>query len=130
MHKRLWVAQLVVGLFFVIVGVLHFVVPDGLPARMAWMYDLSGPMHLFTGIVEVLGGLGLILPGLTKVASWLTPLAATGLGLLMAGAIVWHVGRGETPNVVVNLVLIIVLAYIAWGRWRLHLLPVRSATSE
>ena len=120
MHTRLWAAQIVAGLFFIIVGILHFLVPDSLPGQLDWMYDLSEPLHYVTGVAEVLGGLGLILPGLTRRGTWLTPLAATGLILLMAGAIVWHLGRAEFTNVATNLAMILVLAFIAHGRWRAH----------
>lgn len=123
MHTRLWAAQIVVGLFFIVIGVLHLVVPDNLPGQLEWMYDLSENLHYLTGVAEILGGLGLILPGLTRRWTWLTPLAATGLILLMAGAIVWHLGREEFTNVATNVILVLALSFIAYGRWRAHPLP-------
>lgn len=123
MHRRLWAAQIVIGLFFVFIGIQHLVVPDGLPSQLEWMYDLSTPLHLVTGVAEILGGLGLILPGLTKIGTRLTPLAALGLMVLMTGAIIWHIRRGELFNVGTNLVVIIILAYIGYGSWRAQPLP-------
>ena len=117
-HRILWVAQVVFGLYFVVTGVIHFVVPDGLPGPMEWMYDLSDPLHIVSGTAEILGGLGLILPGLTKIRPGLTVYAAAGLVIVMVGAAVWHLGRGEAGNIVLNLVLAAILAWIAYGRAR------------
>lgn len=119
-HDRaLWVLQWLFGVYFLAIGIMHFVVPEGLPAQLAWMYELNDTLHVVTGIAEVLGGLGLILPSITRIRPELTPLAGMGLIVIMVGAVVWHVGRGEMLNVGVNVVNAIVLAYIAYGRWRL-----------
>jgi len=116
MNKALWTAQLIAGLFFLYTGVLHFIVPEGLPDAFAWMYDLSDTLHIVTGVAEILGGLGLILPAVTRIQPQLVPLAAAGLALLMAGAVVYHLGRGEYQNVVSNVLWIVVTGFIAWGR--------------
>lgn len=50
----------------------------------------------------------------------LTPLAAAGLVIIMVGAVVYHAGRGEGQNIVFNLVLAALLAFVAWVRWRGH----------
>ncbi len=99
---------------------MHFIVPDGLPSQMSWMYDLSTGLHVVSGIAEILGGLGLILPAVTGIRTELVPLAAGGLALVMVGAIVYHVGRSETQNIFFNVVLIAVLGFIGYGRYRLH----------
>lgn len=127
MHRLLWVLQVVFGLYFITIGVMHFVVPDGLPDLMGWMYELSDTLHLVSGTAEILGGLGLILPGLTRIRPELTVLAALGLAVVMAGAAIWHLGRGEAVTIVLNLVNMAVLLFIAWGRWRVHPLEARSA---
>lgn len=131
MHdKVLWVLQWLVGLYFITFGVLHLIVPEGLPGPISWMYDLSDTLHLVTGVAEILGGLGLILPALTRIIPILTPLAALGLAVVMLGAVVWHAGRrGEIQNVVVNLVNVVVLGYLAYGRWRLAPIEPRSGGS-
>lgn len=107
------------GLYFIAIGVLHFVVPEGLPAPLEWMYDLSDTMHAITGVAEILGGLGLILPGITGIRPELTIAAAVGLLVVMIGALVWHVGREEFQNMGFNVFLALVMAYIAYGRARL-----------
>ena len=59
----LWVIQVLFGIYFVVVGVMHFVVPEGLPGPMEWMYDLSDTLHVISGTAEILGGLGGISEG-------------------------------------------------------------------
>ncbi len=120
-HNRiLWILQWVFGLYFVFVGIMHFVVPDGLPQMMDWMYELDDGVHYASGAAEILGGLGLILPGLLKVRPELTVYAALGLIAVMIGALIWHAGReGEAANIGTNVFNILVLAYIAYGRSRL-----------
>ncbi|MDH4119927.1 MAG: DoxX family protein [Acidimicrobiia bacterium] len=127
MNRALWILQILLGVYFLAVGVMHFIVPDGLPSTMSWMYDLSTGLHVVSGVAEILGGLGLILPAVTGIRPALVPLAATGLALVMAGAIVYHIGRGETQNVVFNVVLIALLGFIAYGRSRLHPHKTRAA---
>ena len=120
MNALLWILQVLLGVYFTAMGILHFIVPSGLPPPMNWMYELSGGLHYFTGTAEVMAGLGLILPGLTKVQTRLTPLAGSGLVILMGGAIVWHVQRGEFQSIGMNFVLGFIAAFIAYGRWQLR----------
>lgn len=116
-NRTLWIVQVVLGVYFVAVGISHFIVPEGLPDAMAWMYDLSDPLHIISGSAEILGGLGLIVPGLTKIRPELTVLAAEGLIIVMLGATIWHLTRSES-NFVFNLVLIALLAWITYGRYK------------
>lgn len=126
MHdKALWALQWIFGLYFIAFGVMHFVVPEGLPLQLAWMYDLSDTVHYVSGSAEILGGLGLILPSITRILPSLTPLAALGLIVVMAGAVVFHIGREEYVNIGINVLNVIVLAYIAFGRARLEAITAR-----
>lgn len=106
------------GVYFVAVGIMHFVLPAGLPQQMAWMYDLSGRLHLVAGIAEILGGLGLVLPRLTGIAPRLTAFAAGGLALVMIGAAIWHVSRGEGTMIVGNLIMAAAMGFVAVKEWR------------
>ena len=116
MNRLLWSLQIVLGIYFVAIGAMHFIVPDGLPEPMAWMYELSDPLHIVSGTAEILGGLGLVLPGLTRIRPDLTFWAAVGLALVMLGAIVFHVARGEFPNIFLNAILAGLLAFVARRR--------------
>ena len=127
MNIVLWVLQILLGIYFIFVGVMHFIVPPNLPAVMAWMYDLSPWLHYVSGTAEILGGLGLILPGLVRIQTRLVPLAAAGLVLVMIGAMGYHITRGEFQNLISNLVLAGLLAFVAYGRWRILPLTDRGA---
>jgi uncharacterized membrane protein len=119
-NRLLWVLQIFFGVFFVAMGIIHFVVPEGLPEAMGWMYELSDGLHIVSGIAEILGGLGLILPAVTGIMPELTVWAAVGLVLVMVGAVIWHGSRGEATQIVLNLISAAILAFVAYGRARLH----------
>jgi uncharacterized membrane protein len=126
MNIVLWVLQFILGLYFAVIGVMHFVVPPNLPAPMHWMYELPTWLHYISGIAEIFGGLGLILPALTRIQTRLVLLAASGLVLVMVGAMVYHVTRGEFTNIGMNLILGLLLAFVAYGRWKLSPLMDRN----
>ena len=128
MNKLLWVLQVLFGVYFFFMGVMHFIIPPGLPAMMGWMYELSPALHWFSGIAEILGGLGLILPSVTRIQTRLTPLAGLGLVLVMLGALTWHLQRGEAQNIMFNVVLALVAGFIAYGRWKLSPLEDKSSS--
>lgn len=118
-NSVLWVLQWLFGVYFIAIGVMHFIVPEGLPGPMEWMYDLSDTMHVVVGIAEILGGIGLIVPSLTRIQPQLTVYAAAGLILVMIGAVVFHIDRGENASVATNVIIGAVLAFVAYGRWKL-----------
>ncbi len=120
MHTVLWILQVVLAAVFAMAGVIHFLPPEGLPETMSGMADLPAGVRYFTGTVEILAVLGLILPGLTRIQTRLTPLAAAGLILVMVGAIVWHGQREEFANIVMNVILAALAGLVAYGRWRLR----------
>jgi uncharacterized membrane protein YphA (DoxX/SURF4 family) len=127
MNIVLWVLQVGLGVFFLFTGIQHFILPPGLPAPMAWMYDLPAGLHYFSGTAEILSALGLILPGLTRIQTRLTPLAAAGLVVVMLGAAAWHFPRGEYQNIFMNLVIAALAAFLAYARWRL--VPLKDRAS-
>jgi uncharacterized membrane protein YphA (DoxX/SURF4 family) len=130
MNIVLWVLQVILGLYFLQTGTMHFLVlanvAPTLPPLFGWMYDLSATLHIISGVAELLGGLGLILPGLTKIQTRLTPLAALGLVLTMVGAMVYHISQGEAGLIVQNVVLALLLAFVAVGRFSLSPLKDRN----
>ncbi|PKV76936.1 DoxX family protein [Nocardia fluminea] len=84
--------------------------------KMGWAEPFSEGLIKFIGAAEVAGALGLILPGLFGIATWLVPAAAIGLALVMAGAIITHARRAEWPNVVVTAVLLALAVFVAVER--------------
>lgn len=127
MNILLWILQIFFGLYFFAVGIMHFVLPPGLPAPMAWMYELSPLLHSISGIAEILGGLGLILPAVTRIQTRLVVWAALGLMVVMIAATIYHIPRGEYTNSVLTLINAAIMAFIAYGRARKAPLRDRSA---
>jgi len=81
--------------------------------RMAWVAAVPRSLLLFISVAEILGAIGLVLPGLTHVAPQLIPVA---LGLIQVLAFVFHTSRGESRNASANLVLLGALVFVAAGR--------------
>ena len=125
MNRTAWILQILLAIYFLATGVIHLVVPDGLPDAMTWMYDLSTPLHWVAGLAEIAGGLGLVLPAATRIAPRLTPLAASGLVAVMLSAAVWHATRGEVQSIVGNIVVSALLILIAYVRTRTHPIEAR-----
>ena len=86
---------------------------------------MTGPIPLpglflrFLGVVEVLGAIGLILPGLLRIRPGLTPLAAAGLVIIMIGATVITVLGGDVALALIPLIVGLLAGFVAYGRWRL-----------
>lgn len=118
MNIALWVVAIVLALVFLAAGLSKLVQSkEKLAPRMAWVEDFeTGPIKTI-GALEVLGAIGLVVPGVTGIAPILVPLAATGLALLMIGAIVVHARRGEKQAIPVNVVLLLLAVFVAWGRF-------------
>jgi hypothetical protein len=113
----LWVLQVLLGLFMAVAsGVPKLIVPvEQLPMPI----PIPGPLLMLIGVLEIAGGLGLILPGLFKIRPGLTPLAAAGLGLIAIGGMVYQLMAGEPGNAVFALVIAILCAFVGYGRWQL-----------
>ena len=77
----------------------------------------------FIATCEVLGALGLVLPGLFRIRPGLTPLAAAGLVIIMIGAVVSTLVQGLVGPAILSAVVGLLAAYVAYGRWRLAPLP-------
>ena len=84
--------------------------------RMAYVEDFSDGTIKFIGVTELAGGLGLLLPAIFGVATFLTPAAAAGLALTMFLAALVHVRRDEQPMVLPNLIFLATLVFVLWGR--------------
>lgn len=118
MNTALWIVQGLLAAAFLMAGIMKIAKskPE-LAEKMGWVDDFSEGVIKTIGGLEVLGAIGLILPGLTGIAPVLVPLAAVGLGLTQVGAIVVHGRRGEMQNVVVSAVLLAMTVFVAWGRF-------------
>src|SRR6266566_3641766 len=116
MSTALWIVQGLLAAVFLFAGGAKLVLPlDQLTGPVA----LPGLLLRFIGVCEVLGALGLILPGLLRIRPGLTPLAATGLVIIMIGATVITLVGGMVAVALMNLVVALLAAFVAYGRWRL-----------
>ena len=122
MNVVIWILQIVLAAAFLAAGGMKLARPRPalVSSGMAWAEDFSaGPVKTI-GALEVVGAIGLLLPALTGIAPILTPIAALGLALLMAGAVVVHLRRRETPVPPLVLgVLALVVAVLRFGPYPL-----------
>ena len=119
MNVVLWIVAGVLAAAFLASGLMKLAQPRKkiVDSGMGWAEDFSDGAVKGIGALEVLGALGLILPAVFDVATVLVPIAATGLALIMLGAAVTHARRKESQMVVVNVVLLLLAAFVAWGRF-------------
>jgi hypothetical protein len=125
----LWIVQGLLALLFLFAGGMKLVLPlEALQGPVA----LPGLFMRCIGVAEVLGALGLILPGLLRIRPGLTPLAAVGLVLIMIGATVVTVAGGQLAPALMPVVVGLLAVFVAFGRWRLAPLraPSRAAASN
>ena len=123
MTRALWIVQGLLAIIFLIAGGMKFVMSlEELTKQM----PLPGLFLRFIGAVEVLGAIGLILPGLLRIRPGLTPLAAAGLAIIMIGATVTTLASGEVAMALIPLLVGLLAAFVAYGRWRLA--PYRASS--
>ena len=122
MNVILWILQVLLGLLFIWAGGFKLVMPASELAAQAATGGtaLPGMFLKFIGLCELLGGFGLILPGVFKTRQYLIPLAALGLLIIMIGAIVFVLMNGDVATAVTNVVISLMLAFVAYGRSRLR----------
>ena len=127
MNIALWIVQVLLALFFLMAGSSKLMTPvDELAQQMGWVNDFPTWLPTFIGAVEVLGALGLILPAATRIQPILTALAADGLATIMLLAAIFHISRGEFGPVGLNVVLLLLAGFVAYGRWKLAPIAPRS----
>ncbi|MET9485430.1 DoxX family protein [Nocardia sp. NPDC006630] len=118
MNVFLWIVQALLAALFLMSGLAKAAQPkDKLTEQYPWMHNFSQAAVRFIGAVELLGAIGLIAPAATGIAPILTPLAATGLAIVMALAAALHIRERESRGIVVSLVLFLLAAFVAWGRF-------------
>src|ERR1044072_20408 len=122
MNILLWILQILLAIVLLFAGGTKFYY------TIEQMLSMRPPNHIvfpgwfihFIGVCEILGALGLVLPGLLRIKPYLTALAAIGLTIIMIGAVVvtaMSVGIGPAiPTVIIGLLC----AFVAYGRTKLR----------
>ncbi len=128
LNISLWTVQVLLALGFGAAGLMKLITPiDTLSLSMAFAADVPEWLTRFIGAAEVAGAIGVILPALTRIRPWLTPLAAAGFAVIQVLAIVFHATRGELAmSLPANLVLLALSLYVIWGRTRAQPISPRA----
>lgn len=126
----LWIIQVLLALLFLFAGGTKLVLPLEVLTSMGSpnQIPLPGLLVRFIGVCEVLGAIGLILPGLLRIRPGLTSLAAAGLVIIMIGATVLTFAGDGFAMALPPLVVGLLAAFVAYGRWRLA--PHRGSSHE
>lgn len=118
MNTAIWIVQIVLALAFGMVGIGKLTQPrEKLQEKMKWVEDFSARALKGIGALELLAAIGLVLPALTGIVPVLTPLAAAGLILTMIGAMITHIRRKEMGMLIPNIVLLLLGAFVMYGRF-------------
>jgi hypothetical protein len=116
----LWIAAGLLAALYLAAGGMKLATPREKlleNPNMGWTADFSAAAIKGIGAIEIVGAIGLILPWALDIAPVLTPLAATGLAIIQIGAIIVHGRRKETKALPMNVVLLVLAAFVAVGRF-------------
>lgn len=113
MNIILWITQGLLAATFIWAGFMKIFKPEGLP--FPWVKDNTN-LVLITAIVDLLGGLGIVLPTLLRIQPKLTIFAAYGIIVLMTAASIFHISRGEAKDIGFNIFMALLAVFVAWGR--------------
>ena len=119
MNRALWIVAGLLAVVYLFSGTVKLIVPKKKLATVpggGWVEDFSAGAVKAIGALEVLAAVGLVLPAALGIAPVLVPLVATGLVVLMAGAVVTRLRRREPKPMVADLVYLALAAFVAWGR--------------
>jgi hypothetical protein len=115
----LWIAQALVFVLFSAAGLTKLFTPiPTLAGMMPWTGELPVAFVRFIGLIDLAGGVGILLPALTRIKPGLTVLAALGCTALQVCALIFHLSRGEASVTPLNVVLLALCAFVLWGRSR------------
>jgi uncharacterized membrane protein YphA (DoxX/SURF4 family) len=117
LHVILWIVQLLLAVSLIWAVWMKLFQPiDKLAAMWPWTGQIPATLVKLTGIVDLAGAVGLLLPSLLRIQPKLTPIAAICIVVLMVCASIFHIARGEASLISVNVVFALLAAFVAWGR--------------
>ncbi len=118
MNILLWIVQGLLCAMFLYVGIIKLLQPKEklIQSLGPWVEGVSPGQLKLIGLLEVAGAAGLILPMYLDIYPVLTPLAALGLGVTMIGAIMTHLNRDESKNMITNIIILGLCLVVIVGR--------------
>jgi putative oxidoreductase len=123
--RVLWVAQVLLALGMASAGVIKLASND---ATLTEFYPLFPSLFIrFIGVCEILGAIGVVVPAALRIRPELTPLAATGLAIIMAGAVISTIAQGAASMIASPLILFLLAVFVAYGRWKLAPIAPKDA---
>ncbi|HYN09759.1 MAG TPA: DoxX family protein [Vicinamibacterales bacterium] len=123
MNITLWVLQVLLAVAFLAHGWLFLFPPAEMVEQMN--SSIAPAFRHFIGVAEVLAALGLTVPGMTRILPWLIPSAAAGLMIVTIGATILHTTRGELTSALTTAVLLVLVTFVAYMRWKVMPIPPR-----
>jgi uncharacterized membrane protein YphA (DoxX/SURF4 family) len=116
LNVLLWVLQVLLALIFMFAGVMKFIIPV---EEMTKQIAMPGWFLHFIGVSEILGAIGLVLPGILRIRTGLTPLAAAALVVIMIGATTVNLKTGQRGAALITVVVGLLLVLVAYTRRRM-----------
>jgi hypothetical protein len=117
LRAALWLVQGLLGVTFVGTALWKLLTPiPELAAMIPWAGQVSPAFLYMTALADLAGGVGIVLPALTRTKPGLTVLAALGCAALQVSAVVFHLSRGEAANTPFNFLLVLLALFVFWGR--------------
>ncbi|WP_028667694.1 DoxX family protein [Runella zeae] len=113
MNTILWIVQGILAITFLWAGFMKLFKSEDLP--FPWVKE-NANLVMITGIVDLLGGLGIVLPTLLRIQPKLTIYTAYGIVALMTIASIFHISRGEAKDIGFNIFMLLMAIFVAWGR--------------
>lgn len=119
MNTALWIIQILLGIKFITVSYTHGLRQSQPAMRQAIqrMGKSSQPWLYVTAVCTLIGSISLILPPAIGVLTWITPVAAVSLSIMMLLSIVFHLKYRQKPNIIASIILCVLAAFVAYGRW-------------
>lgn len=117
LQTSLWLVQVLMCITFAGTGLWKLLTPlSTLASTIPWAGQVPEAFLQLTAVFDLLGGIGILLPSITRIKPALAWLAALGCALLQVGAIIFHLSRGEAANTPFNVLLVVLSLFVAWGR--------------
>jgi ATP/ADP translocase len=120
-NTALWIIQIILGIKLITVSWTH-----GLRQSQPTMQEaiqkmgrFSKPLLYIVAICTFIGTVGLILPGVLGSSTWITPVTALILSIMLLISILFHIKYREMPKIFVSIVLFAFAIFVAYGRWAL-----------